>query len=287
MGTALTKIEKYTALQSLELCIEMFQSPLARDSEEIEIDKVVAPALLKANKDLGFTIEEHKLTHLFDGIALEIKKNVPNIRLHEIPIAINKGVLGDYGEFYGLSVVTVLKFLKAHYTSDKRANLAKQVKPPEEEKQIPSEEEQKALAKIHLVEAFSNYKQTKTVPFSAVYLYRALEKSFKLVSYPNDVKFEMYYDAVLEVIRDKENESLRDPTTRLSNRKIIDSLKTLIHADKSKIECAKDVLNATTESDIRFQLKNQSERIALKRFFDNLIEMEQELTDLLTDESTF
>ncbi|WP_254527013.1 MULTISPECIES: hypothetical protein [unclassified Sphingobacterium] len=283
METGLTKIEKYTALQRFELCVEMLDSPMARDVEELEIDKVVLPAILKAQKDLGFNPNEEKGSHLMDGIALEIKRAVPNIRLLEIPIAINKGVLGEYGDFLGLSIVTVIKFLKAHYTSAKRAEIAKQVSHKEEEKPIPSIEEQKVLAKLHLIEGFAKYKLTKVIPFSAVYLYRFLNEHFKLVSYSNEVKFGMYHQAVLDTIKDKENESIKDPNTRLSNRKVIDLLRKVLSENPGKVEGAKAVLKEVSENEIRFSLKNQSERIALKTFFDNLIEMEQEITDLLTE----
>ena len=281
METGLTKIEKYTALQRFELCVEMLDSPMARDVEELEIDKVVLPAVLKAQKDLGFNPNEEKGSHLIDGIALEIKRAVPNIRLLEIPIAINKGVLGEYGDFLGLSIVTVIKFLKAHYTSAKRAEIAKQVSHKEEEKPIPSIEEQKALAKVHLIEGFERYKETKKIPFSAVYLYRFLSEHFKLVEYPNEVKFEMYYQSILNIKREKEQDL--DINSRMSNRKDIDFLNGFLDTIPDKIECAKAVLKAVQEKELRYMLKNESERIALKRYFDNLIEMETEIKDLLND----
>lgn len=283
METGLTKTDKYTALQRLELCVEMFDSPKVREVEELEIDKVVLPALLKAQKDLGFNPNEAKESHLMEGIATEIKRSVPNIRLAEIPIAINKGVLGDYGEFLGLSIVTVIKFLKSHYESGKRAEIAKQLQHKEEEKPIPTIEEQKALAKIHLVEGFDKYKSTKQIPFSAVYLYRFLSEHFGLVNYSNDLKFEMYYQAIKSVIHEKEHDL--DLNARMANRKDIDFLKPFIKTYSDKIECAKKVLKEVQEKELRFQLKNESERIALKRYFDNLIEMETEIKDLL-DEST-
>lgn len=281
METGLTKIEKYTALQRFELCVEMLDSPMARDVEELEIDKVVLPAILKAQKDLGFNPNEEKGSHLMDGIALEIKRAVPNIRLLEIPIAISKGVLGEYGDFIGLSIVTVIKFLKAHYTSAKRAEIAKQVSHKEEEKPIPSIEEQKALAKVHLIEGFERYKETKKIPFSAVYLYRFLSEHFKLVEYPNEVKFEMYYQSILNIKREKEQDL--DINSRMSNRKDIDFLNGFLDTFPHKIECAKAVLKAVKEKELRYMLKNESERIALKRYFDNLIEMETEIKDLLND----
>lgn len=281
METGLTKIEKYTALQRFELCVEMLDSPMARDVEELEIDKVVLPAILKAQKDLGFNPNEEKGSHLMDGIALEIKRAVPNIRLLEIPIAINKGVLGEYGDFLGLSIVTVIKFLKAHYTSAKRAEIAKQVSHKEEEKPIPSIEEQKALAKAHLIEGFERYKETNKIPFSAVYLYRFLSEHFKLVEYPNEVKFEMYYQSILNIKREKEQDL--DINSRMSNRKDIDFLNGFLDTIPDKIECAKAVLKAVQEKELRYMLKNESERIALKRYFDNLIEMETEIKYLLND----
>lgn len=281
METGLTKIEKYTALQRFELCVEMLDSPMARDVEELEIDKVVLPAILKAQKDLGFNPNEEKGSHLMDGIALEIKRAVPNIRLLEIPIAINKGVLGEYGDFLGLSIVTVIKFLKAHYTSAKRAEIAKQVPHKEEEKPIPSIEEQKALAKFHLIEGFERYKETKKIPFSAVYLYRFLSKHFNLVQYSNEAKYEMYYEAILKIKKEKEHDL--NINSRMSNRKDVDFLNGFLDTLSDKIECAKAVLKAVQEKELRYMLKNESERIALKRYFDNLIEMETEIKDLLND----
>lgn len=281
METGLTKIEKYTALQRFELCVEMFDSPMARDVEELEIDKVVLPAILKAQKDLGFNPNEEKGSHLMDGIALEIKRAVPNIRLLEIPIAINKGILGEYGDFLGLSIVTVIKFLKAHYTSAKRAEIAKQVSHKEEEKPIPSIEEQKALAKFHLIEGFERYKETKKIPFSAVYLYRFLSKHFNLVQYSNEAKYEMYYEAILKIKKEKEHDL--NINSRMSNRKDVDFLNGFLDTIPDKIECAKAVLKAVQEKELRYMLKNESERIALKKYFDNLIEMETEIKDLLND----
>jgi len=281
MEKGLTKIEKYEALQRLELCVEMFDAPMVRETDEITLFSILNAAIIKANDDLGYDTKEEKLKHTFRTIAEEVKRSVPNIRLTEIPIAINKGILGDYGEYFGLSVVTIIKFLKTHYTSAKRAEIAKQVSHKEEEKPIPSIDEQKALAKVHLIDGFERYKETKKIPFSAVYLYRFLSEHFKLVEYPNEVKFEMYYQAIIDIKRDKEHDL--DINSRMSNRKDIDFLNGFLDTVPDKIECAKAVLKAVHEKELRYMLKNESERIALKRYFDNLIEMETEIKDLLND----
>lgn len=282
MGNELTKVEKYASLQKLEMCIEVFDTPLVRNLDTLELDKVILPAVLKANSDLGFNPNEEKLTHLFANISDEVKRSVPNIPLGEIPIAIQKGILGDYGDFQGLSVVTVIKFLKSHYASEKRAEIAKQSQVKEEEKPIPTLEEQKEIAKQHLIEGFSRYKETGKLAFSAVYLYRFLNEHFGLITYTPEIKWEMYYQAIDDVIHGKEAGILQDFNLRHRNKKAIDVLKSYKENFPDKTECAKQVFKTLDDTELRILVKNASEKLAIKRFFDDLIEMEADITELLT-----
>ena len=91
----------------------------------------------------------------------------------------------------------------------------------------------------------------------------------------------MYYQSILNIKREKEQDL--DINSRMSNRKDIDFLNGFLDTIPDKIECAKAVLKAVQEKELRYMLKNESERIALKRYFDNLIEMETEIKDLLND----
>lgn len=284
METSLSKLEHYNALQRLEMCVQMFDSPMVRNSNDLDIDKVVLPAILKAQKDLGYGPNEDKLTHLMTGISTEIKKSVPNLRLSEIPIAINDGVLGLYGDFIGLSIVSVIKFLKSHYESLKRAELAKQIKPKEEAKQPPTLEEQKIIAKQHLIDEFEKFKTTKTIPLSGVYLYRFLSEHFGLVSFSNELKYRMYYEASKVIVKGLKDEIIANPNSRLSNSKKIGEIENLYSIEDDPIKCAIAIHKGLQNEELKIQIRNESERIALKRYFNDLIEMETEIKDLLNEE---
>ncbi|NGM63545.1 hypothetical protein G5B30_16670 [Sphingobacterium sp. SGG-5] len=283
METSISKIDKYVALQKLEMCIEVFDTPMARECENKALDAVLFPAILKANADLGYNANEDKLTHLFANISEEVKNSVPNIRLGEIPIAIHKGVLGDLGEFQGLSVVTVIKFLKAHYTSGKRAEIAKLRSVEEEEKPIPTKEEQKELAKGHLIEAFERFKTKGDLGYSGVYLYRWLNEDFKLITFTNDVKWKIYYQAIVSILGQKETGLIKNFMTVSPNRKEIKLLKQYLEKFKDEKECAKQVAMNIPNEELFISIRNEAERISVVKFFRDCIEMEVELKDLLND----
>lgn len=280
MERELTKADKYTAIQRLEMCIEMLDSPTARESEILEIDKYVIPALVKAQTDLGFDPKEDKFSHLLENISTEIKNSTPFIRLAEIPIAIHSGVLGDHGDFYGLSVVSVIKFIKSHHTSAKRAEIVK-IKPvKEEEKPIPTKEEQKETAKQHIIEAFEKYKSEKKIGYSWVYLYRWLNEEFKAINFTNEIKWKIYYQAIIKYLASKETGTLADYISS-ANRNDAKILKEYIKNEPDHIQCAKKVAGNFPNKMVLIAIKNESECIAVSRLFDDLIEMETEITDLL------
>src|SRR5690606_10232866 len=279
-----TSVENFLALRKLEMCIEMFDTPKVRDCDRMLVFDVVSLSLTSAKNDLGFAMDDDSWAHLLANASDNIIKVEPNIRLGEIPIAINKGVLGDYGEFYGLSVVTVVKFIKSHYASLKRAELAKQIKPKEEAKQPPTLEEQKIIAKQHLIDEFEKFKTTKTIPLSGVYLYRFLSEHFGLVSFSNELKYRMYYEASKVIVKGLKDEIIANPNSRLSNSKKIGEIENFYAIEDDPIKCAIDIHKGLQNEELKIQIRNESERIALKRYFNDLIEMETEIKDLLNEE---
>lgn len=280
METGLTKVDKYVALQKMEMCIEMLDSPMARDSELFDIDTFALPALTKAQSDLGLNTKEEKFVHLLDNIANEIKVSVPNIRLAEIPIAIHKGILGDYGDYFGLSIVTVVKFLKTHYTSGKRYELANASKPKEEEKPKPTKEEMDAIGKQHLLESFERFKIDRELGYSAVYLYRYLNEDFNVISFTNEVKWKIYYRAILGIKNQRDSGTIKSVINNIP-KKDFDLLNEFLKEYPDEIECAKKVVFTIKKKELLIAIKNESERLALIRFYSGLVEMETELKDIL------
>jgi len=282
MDNGLTKIEKYTAIQKLEMCIEIFDTPMVRDVDDKTLNAVLLASIVKANDDLGFNADPKKLNHLFSGICEEVKRSSPNIRIGEIPIAINKGVLGEYGDFMGLSIVTVVKFLKAHYVSLKRSEIAKQIAPKEEEKPIPTKEQQLELAKQHLLDSFRRFKELGDIGYSAVYLYRYLNEDFKVISFTNEIKWQIYYRAILGVKNQRDLGTIKTVINSIP-KKDFTLLNEFIKTYPDEIECAKQVAGTIKKKELLVAIKNESERLALIRFYSDLVEIGTELSELLNE----
>jgi hypothetical protein len=139
------------------------QSPRACDAEPKQLEMVLAQAMAKAFADMGINTADRRdeITYLVQTMPAELTRNLPAIRLNEIPVAINRGILQQFGSFYGLNVATFMHFLMAHYQSEQRltaikANLAAATAIPERAAPTPQELHQNRLNRI--TTAFKQYK---------------------------------------------------------------------------------------------------------------------------------
>jgi hypothetical protein len=105
----------------------ILNSPRAIESTPKQLEYVLAQAMAKAYADMGIKAAERQdeITYLVQTMPAEVTRNLPNIRLDEIPIAINRGIMQQFGEFYGLNVVTFMRFLIAHHQSEQRQQAVK------------------------------------------------------------------------------------------------------------------------------------------------------------------
>jgi len=138
------------------------QSPRACEAEPKQLEMVLAQAMAKAFADMGVNTADRRdeITYLVQNMPSEVTRNLPAIRLDEIPVAINRGTLQQFGAFYGLNVATFMHFLMAHYQSEQRlaaikANLATATAIPERAKPTPAELHQNRLNRI--ATAFKQY----------------------------------------------------------------------------------------------------------------------------------
>jgi hypothetical protein len=137
------------------------QSPLALQATPQQLEYTLAQAMAKAFADMGIKTTDRRddITYLVQTMPTEVLRHLPNIRLAEIPLAINRGILKHYGDFYGLNVATFMHFLSAHYQSNQRqtavkANLSAAstlAQPPS-----PKQQQQNRLNRLKI--AFEQYK---------------------------------------------------------------------------------------------------------------------------------
>jgi hypothetical protein len=136
------------------------QSPRACDAPPAQLEQALAKAMAKAFADMGLKTDDRhdEITYLVQNMPAEVLRNLPNIRLDEITVAINRGILQQFGEYYGLNVATFMRFLTAHYQSEQRlaAIKARQTIIPERENPTPEVLHQNRLNRMQI--AFNQYK---------------------------------------------------------------------------------------------------------------------------------
>ena len=107
----------------------------------------------------GQTCGKHDLQLAASELARSIKERFPEVSLQEIAIALDRGVKKDYGEYYGLNIVTMLDWIRAYAKSPQRAKYIaeqekKQTEPVLTQEEIDSKNRETAIA------IFDNYKAT-------------------------------------------------------------------------------------------------------------------------------
>src|SRR5690606_11386191 len=91
----------------------------------------------------------------------EIRENFPNIRIEEIPIAIKRGTRKEYGDYFGLNVISFSGFLKSYLESEDRKRAAIDFsKKNIEDKKIPSSEEILSMENKMIINAYSKFLET-------------------------------------------------------------------------------------------------------------------------------
>lgn len=105
----------------------ILSSPRAIEANADELKYVLTQAMAKAFAYMGAktTDKQADITYMVQNMPAEVVANLPAIRLSEIPVAINRGVLGQFGEFYGLNIATFMRFLISHYQSEQRLQAVK------------------------------------------------------------------------------------------------------------------------------------------------------------------
>jgi hypothetical protein len=67
---------------------------------------------------------------LLKQFAHDLPDRFPALTLNEVKIALGKGIRGDYGEYFGINVVSINKWLKAYMESSERAEAVREQRRP-------------------------------------------------------------------------------------------------------------------------------------------------------------
>lgn len=280
------KSQQMQVVHKLAMTLEIFDSPTAREATSIELDSVLIQSIVKANNDLGYNANDEKLAHIYESIADEVRKAVPNVRLAEIPIAIGKGILGDFGDFHGLSVVSVIKFIKAHLASRERSDLAKQRNDSESDKKPPTEEEILSKDKELIIIAFEKFKKDGFYNDLGNYIYKVMDQKFKVIPFTKDVRWEFVYEGIQEVLKQKQNESIINLNSRTATVNEIKFISSILSLYENINDKAKNVVNSIPDEllHLKAMILSEAQKKALHRFFSDCVKMEVDIKDLIADD---
>jgi hypothetical protein len=124
---------------------------------------------------------------LTQGLVLEAINYFPSITVQEVRLALNNGIRGEYGQYFGLSVATFHNFIKAFLAEEKRQIAIKKQFEYEEslkEKPITEEDKQKldAIFWEREVQRLNDFKRTKRLEIeSPIIHFKIYEDAGKIV----------------------------------------------------------------------------------------------------------
>jgi hypothetical protein len=121
----------------------------------------------KTEFELGYKPSDAKQMAMTCNLLLEeIKTEFKAIRIDELPIAFKKGARGEYGEFFGLSVVTFNKWLNAYQISEQRRDALKSIRDAEPVTiKHPSKAEALKMFLEMWVRRYTEYKKSGVIKF--------------------------------------------------------------------------------------------------------------------------
>lgn len=253
-------------LHKLSNELEALTSSKICELPPLEVDKVLMTAVHKAYNDKGQSVDPEAMEYIVENLLTSTLKACPYIRIAEIPIAIEKGILGDYGDYFGLNVITFVGFIKSHYGSLNRANLAKRLPKTEEENPVKSESEILDQDKKLLVSAFETYKRIGFYEDHGNYIYRVAVKKLELFVLTSDKQKEYLNLGKSRAIEKLKNEMVQKPFDR-----------------KPITEQITQATNLEPKTEGVKRVYKESLQLALMDWFKGLVEMEIEITDLLNE----
>jgi hypothetical protein len=238
---------------------------MIKDSDNFTLFEIFKNSITKAYLLIRYDSPSELALIIGETLRLALT-NCPDIRENEINIAFTRGVLGEYGDFKGLSVVTFIGFLKSYLKDEERQRIIalSMVKP--EEKKIPTAEEVFEMAKGNALKALNDVKIGRdiTLSGSAVYDWLSL---LGVISLSTEEKNESMDEAKSQLIEEYTHKNMTetDRFKRIDNTTIIDTLNS----------------DYKSSQDVHKKLIRRAKTISLKYFLQGIIVSEENFDELI------
>ena len=215
-------------------------SKLIVDMQQNELKDRVIKTLAKTYIDCGKVIESKELMSLSNGVINEIKRYFINLKIDELDLCFQNGVRKQYGEYFGLNIVTFHQWIKSYMSEDKRAEALKIRSTP----RIEPIKECTDNEKLKIRDEFMVFHKSRYLKLRNFGSYEAsIESIYKILVETNEISniefnanLQEAYDYVIEDLeyRSKTNDILL-------RRKLIAQKETITMDSKEVINMAKQI----------------------------------------------
>jgi len=138
---AITQTSPKLNKQELEL-VTANASPLVVSMDKSELSSRIIDILSNISNALGQQMRPADMKAQTIGLIAEIGAYFKKLTIEELDIALKNGIRGEYGEYFGLNVITYHKFIKASLLAEKRRDaLVKQMEFIEDQNRAKTEKD--------------------------------------------------------------------------------------------------------------------------------------------------
>lgn len=221
------------------------------------IDGLIA----KTHLNCGMKSDLEQVNSTIDELCEDLKKYNSSITFKEIELAFRNGWKGFYGEYFGLNNKTYFQWVNAYAYGEKRLRITNMMlKEKEKQSMKPeiSEEEKNRIIRDGVLACFENFKSTGVIHDAGNVSYNYLDK-MGLITFTKQVK-----DDIVAKTRERMINSSLMEMANTGNVRNIKEVKVIVDELKKGMPTS---------------LITESKKEALKLFFQNLIEIDEDLKE--------
>lgn len=247
--------------------------PNALQVAKQEIFNAVNASIAKCYVHLNFKIPEDT-EYLVNEVTDAIIEKYPSMRTAEIPTAFAKGIRNEYGEFFGLCVVSFEQFIVGYLASPERKRLVDEKNRLQiEASSEPSPDEKFSTAKGLSLDVYNLVKANHQVGIKGVAVYVFLNALGLIHA---DYKKGIMKEALNTLVAEKERD-IANSTELIRRRQMNADLEIL------KTNIANDILTVSQYDDVKRVAKRQ----VLTNWFRDLILDDSDLAELIESKRNF
>ena len=254
---------------------EALKSPRIKDAKYSDLANYLAKVIGIVFAIRSTEIDPDNIQYMARELARSVWERFPGISVAELGIALDKGVKRDYGDYFGLNVVTFLDWVRAYFYSTERKIAVSEKNqlalPP---KTVPTEKEFEELRRKNTISMFELYKHYGVLIGDPSYPFAYLESRGTL-KLTREEKLSIFEEA--KKIASKNYMPAKDLTGRDDNKRLNKAAQVCRSLDTAFGVILRDRLGYDLDKIAVIEAK----RISIARFFDRLIAERKSIADLL------